>query len=267
MHIVGIPLHWGFTGAARKGFGPNSLTPYVGDANIETPEYKAFLVDIEPSDRPGNGVREARHEPSNCPNPPVARRHAAAIRPQDLHPPLGLDVPAPPRQLEPRSRSSSTCRSASAARPASRPASNGTTCARRSATTRGVYDNPQDLTPDIFTLMRFTEWDNPGDRQSRMADPQGRLHALRGSGLPQGLPGARRHRAVLQRHRRLRPRELHRLRLLHQGMPVQHPAHLQGRPQRAYKCTLCSDRVAVGQGRPAPRPARPRRSSSAPRRR
>ncbi|CAL8974688.1 Formate dehydrogenase-O major subunit [Rhodoplanes serenus] len=48
VHIVGIPLHWGFTGAARKGFGPNSLTPFVGDANIETPEYKAFLVDIEP---------------------------------------------------------------------------------------------------------------------------------------------------------------------------------------------------------------------------
>jgi formate dehydrogenase major subunit len=48
VHIVGIPLHWGFTGVARKGFGPNSLTPYVGDANIETPEYKAFLVDIEP---------------------------------------------------------------------------------------------------------------------------------------------------------------------------------------------------------------------------
>jgi len=47
VHIVGIPLHWGFTGAAKKGFGPNMLTPYVGDANIETPEYKAFLVDIE----------------------------------------------------------------------------------------------------------------------------------------------------------------------------------------------------------------------------
>ncbi|RTL59685.1 MAG: formate dehydrogenase, partial [Hyphomicrobiales bacterium] len=50
VHIVGIPIHWGFTGAARKGFGPNSLTPFVGDANIETPEYKAFLVDIEPID-------------------------------------------------------------------------------------------------------------------------------------------------------------------------------------------------------------------------
>jgi formate dehydrogenase major subunit len=48
VHIVGIPIHWGFTGATKKGFGANVLTPYVGDANIETPEYKAFLVDIEP---------------------------------------------------------------------------------------------------------------------------------------------------------------------------------------------------------------------------
>jgi formate dehydrogenase major subunit len=48
VHVVGIPIHWGFTGAAKKGFGVNELTPFVGDANIETPEYKAFLVDIEP---------------------------------------------------------------------------------------------------------------------------------------------------------------------------------------------------------------------------
>jgi formate dehydrogenase major subunit len=48
VHVVGIPLHWGFMGAAKKGFGPNSLTPYVGDANVETPEFKAFLVNIEP---------------------------------------------------------------------------------------------------------------------------------------------------------------------------------------------------------------------------
>lgn len=52
VHVVGIPLHWGFTGAARKGFGPNSLTPFVGDANIETPEFKAFLVNVEPSNGP-----------------------------------------------------------------------------------------------------------------------------------------------------------------------------------------------------------------------
>jgi formate dehydrogenase major subunit len=52
VHIVGVPLHWGFIGETKKGFGPNSLTPYVGDANIETPEYKAFLVDIEPISGP-----------------------------------------------------------------------------------------------------------------------------------------------------------------------------------------------------------------------
>jgi formate dehydrogenase major subunit len=46
VHTVGIPIHWGFTGEIRKGFAANTLTPYVGDANIETPEYKAFLVDI-----------------------------------------------------------------------------------------------------------------------------------------------------------------------------------------------------------------------------
>ena len=50
VHVVGIPLHWGFMGAARKGFGPNSLTPFVGDANIDTPEFKAFLVNIEPAE-------------------------------------------------------------------------------------------------------------------------------------------------------------------------------------------------------------------------
>ena len=37
----------GFHGSARKGFGPNSLTPVVGDANTQTPEFKAFLVNIE----------------------------------------------------------------------------------------------------------------------------------------------------------------------------------------------------------------------------
>jgi formate dehydrogenase major subunit len=52
VHIVGIPIHWGFIGAAKKGFPANVLTPYVGDANIETPEYKAFLVNIEASAGP-----------------------------------------------------------------------------------------------------------------------------------------------------------------------------------------------------------------------
>jgi len=46
-HVIGVPLHWGFTGQARKGFGANTLTPSVGDANTQTPEFKAFLVNVE----------------------------------------------------------------------------------------------------------------------------------------------------------------------------------------------------------------------------
>ena len=46
-HTVGIPIHWGFMGLARNGYLTNTLTPFVGDANTQTPEFKAFLVNIE----------------------------------------------------------------------------------------------------------------------------------------------------------------------------------------------------------------------------
>ena len=51
---VGIPIHWGFVGVSadadpRKGANwlANALTPFVGDANAYTPEFKAFLVNLE----------------------------------------------------------------------------------------------------------------------------------------------------------------------------------------------------------------------------
>jgi len=47
VHTVGIPIHWGFIGVAKQGFLANRLTPFVGDANSQTPEYKAFLVNVE----------------------------------------------------------------------------------------------------------------------------------------------------------------------------------------------------------------------------
>jgi formate dehydrogenase major subunit len=51
-HVIGVPIHWGFTGQARKGYGANTLTPSVGDANSQTPEFKAFLVNIEKTSPP-----------------------------------------------------------------------------------------------------------------------------------------------------------------------------------------------------------------------
>jgi formate dehydrogenase-N alpha subunit len=47
VHTVGIPIHWGFKGVAKPGYITNTLTPFVGDANTQTPEYKSFLVNIE----------------------------------------------------------------------------------------------------------------------------------------------------------------------------------------------------------------------------
>jgi formate dehydrogenase major subunit len=51
-HVIGCPIHWGFTGQARKGYGANTLTPSVGDANTQTPEFKAFLVNVEKTNPP-----------------------------------------------------------------------------------------------------------------------------------------------------------------------------------------------------------------------
>ncbi len=47
VHHVGIPIHWGFSGVAKNGFLTNTLTPFVGDANTQTPEFKSFLVNVE----------------------------------------------------------------------------------------------------------------------------------------------------------------------------------------------------------------------------
>lgn len=47
VHTVGVPIHWGFIGVAQTGHLSNTLTPFVGDANSQTPEYKAFLVNIQ----------------------------------------------------------------------------------------------------------------------------------------------------------------------------------------------------------------------------
>jgi formate dehydrogenase major subunit len=51
---VGIPIHWGFIGISAERnpersahWLANALTPFVGDANARTPEFKSFLVQVE----------------------------------------------------------------------------------------------------------------------------------------------------------------------------------------------------------------------------
>lgn len=48
IHQIGIPLHGGWENVSgQEQFLVNALTPFVGDCNTQTPEYKAFLVNIE----------------------------------------------------------------------------------------------------------------------------------------------------------------------------------------------------------------------------
>ena len=52
--VIGLPIHYGFVGQARKGYGTNVLTPPVGDISVNTPEYKAFLVDVKKTTAPAS---------------------------------------------------------------------------------------------------------------------------------------------------------------------------------------------------------------------
>jgi formate dehydrogenase major subunit len=45
LEIVSLPWSWGFMGLSKGAIG-NDLTPFIGDANVAVPEYKAFLVNI-----------------------------------------------------------------------------------------------------------------------------------------------------------------------------------------------------------------------------
>jgi formate dehydrogenase major subunit len=48
IYQIGIPIHWGFVGInTGQHWLANALTPFVGDASSRTPEFKAFLVNIE----------------------------------------------------------------------------------------------------------------------------------------------------------------------------------------------------------------------------
>src|SRR5260370_21299959 len=67
--VVGLPIHYGFIGLARKSQPVNTLTPSVGDASVNTPEYKAFLVDVQKTTPPPQSPAGACSGRAKCPSP------------------------------------------------------------------------------------------------------------------------------------------------------------------------------------------------------
>ena len=111
----------------------------------------------------------------------------------------------------------------------------------------GVYDNPPDLTPDMFTVMRFTEWINPETQNLEwLIRKDGCMHCA-DPGCLKACPAPG---AIVQYSNGI-------VDFVHEncigcgycikGCPFNIP-RISKVDSTAYKCTLCSDRVAVGQG-------------------
>jgi formate dehydrogenase iron-sulfur subunit len=111
----------------------------------------------------------------------------------------------------------------------------------------GTYEDPHDLTPEMFTLMRFTEWVNPeSDNLEWLIRKDGCMHCLE-PGCLEACPSPG---AIVQYTNGI-------VDFVHEncigcgycvkGCPFNIP-RISQTTHRAYKCTLCSDRVAVGQG-------------------
>ena len=111
----------------------------------------------------------------------------------------------------------------------------------------GVYMNPHDLTPEMFTLMRFAEWDNPDTGNLEwLIRKDGCMHCAE-PGCLEACPSPG---AIVQYSNGI-------VDFNHdncigcgyciKGCPFDIP-RVSKTDHKAYKCTLCSDRVAVGQG-------------------
>ena len=111
----------------------------------------------------------------------------------------------------------------------------------------GSYMNPHDLTPEMFTLMRFTEYDNPDTGAFEwLIRKDGCMHC-EDPGCLKACPAPG---AIVQYSNGI-------VDFIHDkcigcgycvtGCPFDVPRVSQ-KTHVSYKCTLCSDRVAVGQG-------------------
>ena len=112
---------------------------------------------------------------------------------------------------------------------------------------RGVYDNPEDLNAEMFTLMRYTEWENDETKNLEwLIRKDGCMHC-EDPGCLKACPAPG---AIVQYSNGI-------VDFVHEncigcgycikGCPFDIP-RISKVDNRAYKCTLCSDRVAVGQG-------------------
>ena len=155
-HVVGIPLHWGFMGQAKKGFGPNSLTPFLGDANIG----HAGIQGVPRQHRTGLGTGGLRGEDVPTFPIPGSPRSGEVRRPTSSAARLRPVTP-PARQTEvAKLIDVSKCIGCKACQSACQEWND---LREDVGTNKGHVQQPADLTPaEPLDGDAFTEWDNPG---------------------------------------------------------------------------------------------------------
>ncbi len=111
----------------------------------------------------------------------------------------------------------------------------------------GSYQSPEDLTPHMFTLMRFNEWENPKTGELEwLIRKDGCMHCADPGCLAAcPAPGA-----IVQYANGIVDfvsENCIGCGYCVKGCPFNIP-RISAAPAKAHKCTLCSDRVAVGDG-------------------
>ena len=300
VHQIGLPFHWGFAGEV-VGDNANDLTSLVADPNVSMHEAKAFTCQVYagrrggpapkpteapapwPTARAGAGhadrgaarreIRPWRLERRSWPRFPRAETLLVACRcswnaSSSLSAArLALSRVSPPG-------STPTRPSASAARRARSRASSGTSCPRTGSSWSGnSYDNTGELSATSWRHVKFIEQfpgkgvtgaPGPTRRRDRpLAHDERRLQALR-----RRRPARRpvRPGAIIRNefdNVYIQPDICNGCALLHRRLPVRrdHPQH--HRRPRPQVHALLRPAEATAWCPPAPRPARPSRSSSA----
>lgn len=111
--------------------------------------------------------------------------------------------------------------------------------------TTGVYDNPRDLTEHSWTVMRFTEYENPKGDLEWLIRKDGCMHCA-DPGCLKACPAPG---AIVQYNNGIVDfvsENCIGCGYCVKGCPFNIP-RISQTDHKAYKCTLCSDRVSVGQ--------------------